>query len=934
MQQGVIVKSQSAFSSPVILVKKFDTVQEQISQTWRLVVDYRHLNALTVKGKYPLPLIDELLDELCGAQWFSKLDLKAGNHQIRLAPGEEHKTAFQTHHGHFEFKVMAFGLSGAPATFQHAMNASLAPVLRKCALVFFDDILIYSKTYQEHLEHLATVLKILQNDKWQVKLSKCAFAQQRVAYLGHVISSAGVATDDSKIQTIKDWPTPTTLKELRGFLGLSGYYRKFIKHYAVLSQPLSALLKKGALFIWTDATETAFQTLKHALMTAPVLSLPDFRLPFVIETDACDVGIGAVLSQKGHPVAYVSRALGPRNRGLSVYEKEYLAILLAVQQWRSYLQLGEFIIKTDHKSLTHLTDQRLHTEWQQKVLTKMMGLQYKVMYKKGVNNAAADSLSRKPPASSQVLAVSTLQPAWLSAVQASYLSDEFAQSLLQKLAVAPQSDERYTLIQGILRYRGRIWVGPDVSLQLQIIAAFHDSPQGGHSGFPVTYRRVNSLFKWPGMKQLIRDTVRNCHVCQQAKPERVHPPGLLQPLPIPSQPWEVATMDFIDGLPQSRHFDCLLVVVDKLTKYAPFIPLKHPYTAAKVAEVFVDNIYKLHGLLLSLISDRDPVFTSHFWQSVFRATGTQLKMSTTNHPETDGQTERVNQSIECYLRCFISAHPTQWSKWISLCEFWYNTNWHSSIGKSPFELLYGRRPRYFGISASDQIAAPDTQAWLDERTLNITSVRQHLLRMQQRMKSQADKDRTEREFAVGDKVFLRLQPYIQSSVVRRPNQKLAFKFFGPFTVLERIGPVAYRIDLPATSRVHPVFHVSQLKPCVGSGHQVSSRLPQPDSFFKIPLRVLQTRVRQQGLRTVVQVLVHWSDSPVEEATWEDQVSLQQQFPHAPAWGQAGTQEGGIVSVPAPPDSRKEGKTTGRSSHSRPQRARRVPGWMATGDWAQ
>jgi hypothetical protein len=325
LDQGVITHSSSAFGSPVLLVKKGD-------RTWRLVIDYRHLNALTVKGKYPLPVIDELLDELAGAKWFSKLDLKAGYHQIRLAPGEEHKTAFQTHNGHFEFKVMAFGLTGAPATFQHAMNASLAPVLRKFALVFFDDILIYSDSFQAHLSHLAAVLDILERDHWQVKLSKCAFAQERVAYLGHVISGDGVATDDSKIQSIREWPTPTTLKELRGFLGLTGYYRKFIKHYAIISQPLSALLKKGALFIWTDATEIAFQVLKQALITAPVLALPDFSLQFVIDTDACDVGIGAVLSQEGHPLAFVSRALGPRNRALSVYEKEYLAILLAVQQ--------------------------------------------------------------------------------------------------------------------------------------------------------------------------------------------------------------------------------------------------------------------------------------------------------------------------------------------------------------------------------------------------------------------------------------------------------------------------------------------------------------------------------------------------------------------------------------------------------------------------
>lgn len=722
---------------------------------------------------------------------------------------------------------------------------------------------------------------------------------------------------------------PTTLKELRGFLGLSGYYRKFIKHYAIISQPLTALLKKGALFVWTDATEVAFQTLKTALMTAPVLALPDYSAQFVIETDACDVGIGAVLSQRGHPLAFVSRALGPRNKGLSVYEKEYLAILLAVQQWRSYLQIGEFVIRTDHKSLVHLTDQRLHTLWQQKALTKMMGLHYRVEYKKGILNGAADALSRCTNSASEIFTVTQVQPVWFDQVVASYVGDSFVQNKLQQLAVSPSAVPHYTLTAGILRYDNRIWVGCDLAMQHQIISAFHDSPAGGHSGFPVTYRRIKSLFKWDNMKAAVKEYVRTCCVCQQAKPERVLPPGLLQPLPIPSGPWEMATMDFIDGLPQSRQYNCIMVVVDKLSKYAHFIPLTHPYTASKVADLFMDTIYRLHGMPLSLVSDRDPVFTSKFWRTVFQSTGTQLRLSTACHPETDGQTERVNQSIECYLRCFISSHPKQWSKWLGLCEFWYNTNWHSSLGKSPFEVIYGRQLRYFGVTASGTIASRD------ERQLIISSVRQHLLRMQQRMKNQADKHRSERVFSVGDEVFLKLQPYIQSSVAHRANHKLAFKFFGPFAIVKRIGAVAYKLALPESSRIHPVFHVSQLKPCLRPGQRVLHQLPVPDAVFQIPVLVLRRRVRQQGLRTVVQVLVQWSGATEDAATWEDLETLKQKFPRVPAWGQAGFQDPGNVSDPAPHggDSAEDGATTtseaqDQEPRTRPARQRRPPGWLS------
>jgi hypothetical protein len=314
LQSGVIRPSASNFASPLIMVKKKD-------QTWRPCIDFRHLNALTVKSKYPLPVIDELLDELHGACWFSKLDLRAGYHQIRLTEGDEHKTAFHTHHDHYEFTVMAFGLTGAPATFQAEMNRTLAPVLRKFAVVFFDDILVYSNNYQEHLQHLQSILHLLQDNQWKVKISKCSFALPSIHYLGHVISASGVATDEAKNETVKEWPTPLDVKQLRSFLGLAGYYRKFVQGYGSISQPLTALLRKNVPFIWTTETELAFQSLKKALIAAPVLALPDFSDVFVVETDACDIGIGAVLMQKDHPLAFVSKALGPRSKGLSTYEK-------------------------------------------------------------------------------------------------------------------------------------------------------------------------------------------------------------------------------------------------------------------------------------------------------------------------------------------------------------------------------------------------------------------------------------------------------------------------------------------------------------------------------------------------------------------------------------------------------------------------------------
>jgi hypothetical protein len=354
LRSGIISHSMSPYAAPVLLVKKKDG-------SWRFCIDYRRLNLATVKNKFPLPIVDELLDELAGATLFSKLDLRAGYHQIRMREEDEEKTAFKTHHGHFHFRVMPFGLTNAPATFQCLMNSIFSDYTRKFVIIFLDDILVYSATLQDHQEHLRLVLARLRQHQLFAKASKCSFAQDRIEYLGHMISKEGVATDAAKTQAMQDWPPPTNATELRGFLGLTGYYRKFVPRYGIIAKPLTQLLtKKG--FLWNAQAQTAFEQLKSAMVNTPVLALPNFARPFQIETDACDTGVGAVLVQDGHPIAFFSKALGVRNQKLSTYEKEFLAVMMAVDRWRAYLQRGPFVIVTDHKSLCNLGDQKLDTE--------------------------------------------------------------------------------------------------------------------------------------------------------------------------------------------------------------------------------------------------------------------------------------------------------------------------------------------------------------------------------------------------------------------------------------------------------------------------------------------------------------------------------------------------------------------------------------------
>lgn len=271
-------------------------------------------------------------------------------------------------------------------------------------------------------------------------------------------------------------------------------------------------------------------------------------------------------------------------------------------------------------------------------------------------------------------------------------------------------------------------------------------------------------------------------------------------------------------------------MVDKSSKFSHFIALKHPFTAQSVAQLFLDNVYRLHGLPKSIISDKDKIFTSLFWQSLFKAAGSALRLSSSYHPHTDGQTERVNQCLETFLRYFTHSCPSQWNHWLSLAEYWYNTSFHSALGKSPFEVLYGCPPRHMGLGVDSVAPVPDLQSWLSDRALMQDLIRQHLLRARERMKRQADKGQSEQVFSVGDKVFLKLQPYVQSSLMRRANNKLSFLFFGPYKILEKLGSVAYKLELPLSSMIHPVFHVSQLKLSPGD-QQVSTTLPSDLTAF-------------------------------------------------------------------------------------------------------
>jgi hypothetical protein len=463
--------------------------------------------------------------------------------------------------------------------------------------------------------------------------------------------------------------------------------------------------------------------------------------------------------------------------------------------------------------------------------------------------------------------------------------------------VVSPDEHGYTLCDGIIRFHGRVWIGSNSALQTKLITAFHSSPVGGHSGAHATYQRLKKLFAWTGIKSRVADFVRQCDVCQHAKHSNTAPAGLLQPLPSPTGPWCDITMDFIEGLPLSDGFNCILVVVDRFSKFAHFVPLKHPFTAPSVARIFLDSVVKLHGMPMSIVSDRDKIFTSIFWKQLFQHLGTKLKFTTAYHPQTDGQSERVNQCLEMFLRCAVHDAPKQWRRLLPMAELWYNSYFHTALGCSPFHALYGHEPNMGAIPELPSDPASPAASVLAERASQLALLKKNLDMAQTRMKANADKHRTEREFQVGEPVLLRLQHYAQSSVVNRPCQKLSYKYFGPYPVLDRIGKVAYRLDLPAASKIHNVFHVSQLKEYRPDYTPVFTELPTApllDSVDPEPEAVLDRHMMKKGNQAVVQVLIKWKNLPEETATWEDWDILKTNFPVVFTWGQASASPGGSV----------------------------------------
>ncbi|GJS36891.1 putative reverse transcriptase domain-containing protein [Tanacetum coccineum] len=559
------------------------------------------------QNRYPLPRIDDLFDQLQGSSVYSKIDLRSGYHQLRVRDEDIPKTAFRTRYGHYEFQ-----------------------------------------TKEEHDAHLRLILELLKKEELYAKFSKCDFWLSKVQFLGHVIDSEGIHVDPAKIESIKDWESPKTPTEIRQFLGLAGYYRRFIEGFSKIAKPMTKLTQKSVKFNWGEKEETAFQTLKQKLCSAPILALPEGSENFVVYCDASHKGLGAVLMQKEKVIAYASRQLKIHEKNYTTHDLELGAVVFALKMWRHYLYGTKCVVFTDHKSLQHILDQKELNMRQRRWLELLSDYDCELRYHPGKANVVADALSRK----------SRPKPLRVEERREENYGTEDLCGMIKNLK--PRADKTFCL-------KNRSWIPCFGNLRALIMHESHKSKYSIHPGSDKMYQDLKKLYWWPNMKAKIATYVSKCMTYAKVKAKYQKPSGLLVQSIILIWKWENITMDFVTKLPKTTSSqDTIWVIVDRLTKYAHFLPMKETDSIEKLTRQYLMEVVSRHGVPVSIISDRDSKFTSHFWKS-------------------------LNEALEDMLRACVMDFGKGWDKHLPLIEFSYNNSYHTSIKAAPFEALYGRK---------------------------------------------------------------------------------------------------------------------------------------------------------------------------------------------------------------------------------------------------
>lgn len=930
-----ITMTSSPFAAPSMLVSKKDDGSG--TQQYRMVINYQELNSMTISPEYPLPTIQEILDMLHGAKVFTTIDMEQGFHQIRVDPKDQYKTAFRTCMGQYEFKVMPFGLRGAPGTFQAVMNHMFFRLLGRGVIAYLDDLLVYSPDVASHVRILDKVLKILRDHKMYPKVSKCNFGASSIEYLGYKVGADGVVPSPSKVQAVSIWPeTLHNDSQVKQFLGTVNYCRMFMgTKFAEIARPLVELTKKGNEFKWTDEHTAAIRALKDKLINYVTLQIPDSSKPFVIKTDASGYAVGAVLEQEGKPLGFLSKKMTPAEQRYSTYDQELLAIIRALEKWRRLLLSADVTVYTDHRALQYLQQARGDKYVRGRVARWLIFLadfqNLKIKYHAGTSNVIADGLSRHPmhdPTKMETeikqeisSTTPTVQEILFSVEETDKSPAEQGSENYHQEPVLPQppspaasykfrvggeqwlndlkqcpifggiymraSQHPGSVLYGevnsvrfrvkatgnllLIHHQGlwRICVPSTARCKQHVLYQFHDHPTAGHMGVHKTYDMLARLYYWPGIRAYARTYVESCPRCRAAKSISSKPAGLLQSLQIPARRWANVSLDFITGLPETDNkHDAILTLVDTISKMAHFIPTQTTVTAEGVVSLLADRLVRYHGLPAVLISDRDPRFTAKVWELFCQRFDIKRALSSSWHPESDGQTERVHRTLEQVLRAYIQSDEKAWEDLLPAAELAYNCTVHNSTGLTPFEVMIGENPlRAADLDIVEEMSPITSPPMTKLFQQLVDRAATHIMEAQAAQQHWTNKHRRDVQFKVGDRVWLSTR-YIQP----RGSAKFQARFIGPFPIIAKIGKAAYRLKLPPSMTQHPVFHVSLLqrdKPRPQDMGQAQGWDPlerqqdDHDPVYEVE-HILDSRETGHG----EEFLIKWKGFPDSAATWE------------------------------------------------------------------